>query len=68
MHGAFTDQLYIDGRLLGINTQKEVFGLFTHFYSDEGRTAYEMLSARIHRKQAVVPDFTTANHPGGFVL
>ena len=36
-HGAFEDQLYIDGRLLGINTQNKVCGLFTHCHSEEGR-------------------------------
>ena len=48
-HDALKDQIYVDGRTLGIDVQKEVYGLFTHYHSAEGRTAYEKLRSANNR-------------------
>ena len=32
-HGAVKDQVYVDGRALGVDIRKEVCGLFTHYHS-----------------------------------
>ena len=67
-HGNLKNRSYLDGRALGIDIQSEVYGLFTHHHSDEGRTAYGNLSQREKRLQTIVPDLVTANHPEGSVL
>jgi len=67
-HDALKFQIYLDARFLGIQIQSEVYGLFTHHHSDEGRTAYGNLSQREKRLQTIVPDLVTANHPEGSVL
>ena len=43
-HDALKFQIYLDARLLGGHIQSEVYGLFTHHHSDEGRAEYGNLS------------------------
>ena len=61
-------KIYVDGRALGINLQKEEYDLFTRYHSLEGREAYDNLSRRKHSQQTIVPDLTSANHIEGSVL
>ena len=67
-HGAVKELIYVVGRILGINTQKEVCGLFTYHHSDGIHAAYGGLRTRERRKQKTVPDLTTTNHLEGPVL
>ena len=60
-HGALKFQIHLDVRALGIDIQSEVYGLYTHHHSAEGRTAYGKLSKREERLQTIVPDLTFAN-------
>ena len=61
-HDILKDQVYVDGRALGINLQKEVYGLFSRYHSAEGREEYEKLSNRDPRPQKIVPDLKSSNH------
>ena len=54
-HDILKELLYVDGRALGINLQKEVYGLLTHYHSLEGRAAYEKLSTRDGSRQKPCP-------------
>ena len=40
-HDAIKDRIFLDGRVLGIDIQSEVYGLFNRYHSYEGQQAYE---------------------------
>ena len=42
--GTVKFQFYLDARFPGIEVESEVYGLFTHHHSAQGRTAYGNLS------------------------
>ena len=50
-HDLLKDQIYVDGRHLGVNAQKGICGLFTLYHSPEGQQAYENLSRRLRSQQ-----------------
>ena len=67
-HDLLKAHIYVDGRVLELHVQKEVYGLFTRNHSPEGQQAYGNLSRRQRSQQHIVPDLTSSNHIGGSVL
>ena len=55
-HDAVKERIYVDGRILEVDIQKEECGLFTHYHGHQGRTAYETQHARtLETKNRVRP-------------
>ena len=67
-HSAPKYQIPVDGRALGTDIQSEVYDLFNHYISRQGRAANEKLGTRERRLQTTVPDLTTTNRLEGPVL
>ena len=67
-HDALKCHIYVDGRALEVDVQKEVYGLFSRYHSPEGQQAYGNLSRRQRSQQIIVPDLTSSNQIGGSVL
>jgi len=68
VHDAFKFQIFLNAKFLGIAIQKEVYGLFTHFFDLGKRDDYNRLSAREKRTQTIVPDLVTNHHPSDSVI
>jgi hypothetical protein len=61
-------QIFLDGKFLGLQIQKEVYGLFSRYHSAEGSARYGTLSQKEKKTQTIVPDLVTHHHPPGSIL
>ena len=67
-HDVLKHRIYFEVRVLGVDVQMEVCGLFNRDHSLEGKQAYENLSKRQHSQQTIVPDLTSSNNIGSSFL
>jgi hypothetical protein len=52
-----------DGKSVGLSIEYEKYGLFSRYMSTAGRTSHNSLDKSGKRKQGLVPDLVTTNHP-----
>jgi hypothetical protein len=55
----------MDANFLYVDFRQEVSGLFTRFFSDEGRHRFDALPLESKKKQTIIPDLLSSNHPDG---
>jgi hypothetical protein len=57
------DQMFTDVKTLGLFIEKEKYGLFSRFLSTASQNRLNQLSNTEKKKQTIVPDLVTHNHP-----
>jgi hypothetical protein len=62
-HDAIKNNIFIDARSLRVQIQQEVYGIFAPYMSQRGRTAFRNMETSEKRKQVMIPDLVTGNHP-----
>ena len=67
-HDAWKNLIGLDAKFLGVEVQKEPYGLFARFMDPASRAAFNRLTAKEKKTQSIVPDLLFNNHPEGSVI
>ena len=62
-HDVMKDQIFKDGKTLGVFIDTEKYGLFSRFLPIASQNRLNQLSNTEKKKQTIVPDLVTHNHP-----